>query len=235
MQTRRFILILGLLLTVGKILPAQVSSNSYSMEISGKPIRNVVSGEMISEGKLHELITANSRLILDPVINKYGEVESFLYYPDTKNYKSARDTSKRTKVGEPFPPFYMRSINGKKLDSEKLLGKPVLIQFQLFMKAPFFNANLFHQLDSLAEELKTAANLETIVVTQSDKEEIKNSIAVGDYKIDIVPDGRNFSIRYLVTAFPSYILTDREGKLVRYYDGSDLSRLRHDIKTQFSK
>lgn len=235
MHSKRFFLVFGLLTIMSQILVAQVSSNTYSEQISGKPIYNKVSGEKISEEKIKDLRTTDPNFILEHVINKYGEVESFVYDPSRKDKSITRDIALRTKAGEPFPPFVARSVAGKKIDSEKLLGKPVLIQFQLFFKAPFFNEKLFQQFESMVDELKKITDLEVILITQSTDEEIKNSNMVGKNQIEIIPDGRNFSARYLVIRFPSYILIDREGKLVYYYEESDISKLQQDIKTRFSK
>ena len=234
MQTNKFFWILGLLTILGQISVAQ-SSNTYTEQISGKPIYNKVSGEKISEDKLKELKAADPNFILEMVVDKYGEVGSFVYDPTRKGRLMIRDITLRTKAGEPFPPFVALSITGKKIDSEKLHGRPVLIHFPLFFKAPFFNEKLFQQFESMADELKKTTDIEVIAITQSTDKEIKSSIDVGKSQIEFIPDGRNFCARYLVTRFPSYILIDREGKLVYYFEESDISKLQQDIKSKFLK
>jgi cytochrome oxidase Cu insertion factor (SCO1/SenC/PrrC family) len=140
-----------------------------------------------------------------------------------------RDISLRTKPGEPLPPFVVRSVTGKKIDSETCHGRPILVLFQLFFKAPFFNEKQFHQFESMVDSLKTKGDLEVIVITESTSDDIKSVIDVKNSNFQIIPEGRNFSVRYLVIKFPSYLLIDKEGKLVYYYEENEITKLQQDI------
>lgn len=223
-----------LFLTLSMAFYFQSFSGEVPQErVSGKPIYNKITGEKIDESKISELRKSPNGFVLESVIDKYGNVESFLYDPDKIGNSVPRDFSKRTKAGEPFTPFILKSINGGKIDSEKLRGKIILIQFILLFQKPFFNEARFKQFESLRTDSLMPADLETIVITESSEEEIKECIDIKKYKTPIVPDGRNFSIRFLIRAFPSMILIDKEGKLIYYFEDSNDSKLFDEIKKRF--
>jgi len=226
MKIRISFIILGILIVFSNLTIAQVS---HTEQITGKPVLNKQTGAKISEERLHELMVSDPNFILEQIINKYGEVESFLYDPTRKGKSLTRDTSLRTKAGELLPPFVVRSVTGKKIDSETCHGRPILVLFQLFFKAPFFNETQFHQFKLMADTLKGKGDLEIIVITDSTNDEIKSAIDVKNSNFQVVPEGRNFSVRYLVTKFPSYLLIDKEGKLVYYYEENNITKLQHDI------
>ncbi len=229
MRNKSFILILFFSFCISYFSFSQSFGISFSEQITGKPVYNKSTGLLLDDKELNTLLKANPRLSLERVINKYGEVESFVYDPDKKANYDTRDITKRTKTGDPFLPFVMTSVTKKTLDSEKLIGKIVLIQFYTLIKAPFFNEETFNRFESLAKDLQNKTEIEFITVTQSSEEDIKSKVDIANCKSQIIPNGRNFYERFLITDFVTFVLIDRDGKLVSYYDMNNLSDIQSDI------
>jgi peroxiredoxin len=203
---------------------------SYKQQISGKKIFNKETGVLIDDSDLQHLINKNPNIIFEPIIDKYGEIDYFEVDPENKNSVYGRDISKRTSLGEQFPPFVMKSIKNKMLDSDKLKGKIVLLQFQLLFMEPFFQESTLRDFNDLVSEFNQIIDLQAIVVTESSKNEIPNHIASHNYNFEIVPDGRNFNHKYLVTSIPTVVLIDKNGNLVNYYNQDELNNLKSDIQ-----
>ncbi|WP_319501881.1 hypothetical protein [uncultured Draconibacterium sp.] len=209
---------------------SQVAGTTYTQRISGQKIFNKETGERIGDKELQNLINRNPNIILEPCVNKYGKVESFEVDPNRTSRVMQRDVSMRTPVGEEFPEFVMRTIDNKVLKSEKLRGKNILLQFQLSFAGPFFRETTLQNLSKLIGELKSFSDFESIVVTESSKQEVFNTINVEDYEFNIVADGRNFYQRYLLVNFPELVLVDATGKLMGYYNQTEISKLKTDLK-----
>jgi len=231
MKNKSVLLILLFFFCISYFSFSQSLGVSFSEQITGKPIYNKSTGLLIDDKELNKLLKANPGLALERVINKFGEVESFIYDPDKKGNFGTRDITQRTKPGDSFLPFVMTSVTKKTLDSEKLIGKIVLIQFYTLIKAPFFKEETFNRFESLVKDLQDKVEIEFITVTQSSEEDIKNQINITNCKSQIIPNGRNFYERYLITNFVAFVLIDKYGKLVSYYDMNNMSDIHSDILT----
>lgn len=209
-----------------------VRKQSYRINLKNRIICYKESKDRISEKEFHKLIMANPRLVLEPVIDEYGTVEVFLVDTLRTDNKFRLDLSKRVKEGERFPPFYMKSITNKFIDSRKLNDKLILIRFDLPFMQPYNKGSNRSDFGELVAELQEIANIEAIIITESTRKEV--SLEIGgsgnSYSAEIVPNGKYFSHRYLVVQFPSMILVGKNGRLISYYDNNDFVRLKSDIK-----
>lgn len=224
-----FILTIALLLFINNSF-SQSLGVSNKQQISGKKIINKESGVLINENDLQLLRKSNPNIVFEPVIDKYGEIDYFEIDPNKKNRIIERDITKRTPAGEPFPPFVMKTITNRIIDSETLRDKIILIQFQLLFMEPFFQETTLYDFNDLVSEFKQIIDLQAIVVTESSKNEIPNHIATNNYNFEIVPDGRNFNHKYLVTSFPTVVLIDKNGKLINYYNQVEMDKLKSDVQ-----
>ena len=193
-------------------------------------VYNKQTGEKISKSEFRSLIKANPKIVLERVIDKYGEIESRIVDPLRKDSFQQYDISKRVKNGESFPPFVMKSITNRTLKSEELNDRYILIQFQVPFWKPIFNEKMFNEFNELVLELQKLVSIEGIVVTESSTKEIKEQIGESTYKLEIIPNGRNFYTRYLVVEFPSMVLVDKNGNLISYYEHSEIDKLISVIK-----
>jgi len=208
---------------------SQVAGESHRVRITGKPVYNKSTGELIDDEELSKIFKLTPRIALEWVINKYGEIESLIYDPDKKDNIIRIDTTERVKAGEQFPPFVMKSANNKIIDSEKLLDKIVLIQFYHYFHDPFFNLSQFNEFDTLIEDLSGKRDIVFITVTKSAREEIDQQIDITNCKSDIIPDARNFFWRYLINEFRAFVLIDKSGRLVSYYNSHEIPKLKADL------
>jgi len=181
----------------------------------------------MSQKEVYELLSVK-KLNLEEVINKYGEIERYEIDPNiVSKEKFTRDTGKRVKQGEVFLPFVMKSITNKTLDSDKLKGQYILLQFQLSINEPNLIEKPFLEFEKILSEHK---NIQGIFISQSTKKESKDKIGNKSYHFEIVPNGRNFDKRYIIIDYPTMILIDKDGTLISYYTTYDMGKLKTDLK-----
>lgn len=192
-------------------------------------IYNKQTGKLLTDEELKLIMTNNPKIAVNQIINKYGEIEYFEYDPNKQNRDSNDAITRRPKNGEAFPPFVMKSIDNKTLDSEKLIGKNILLQFQLDFEKPLFFAKTLIEANELINELPNNVEITSIVVTRSSKKDILTQIDPSAYTMEFVPNARNFSVKYLVLYYPSFILIDKYGNLVSYYDTDGLNKVKEDL------
>ena len=126
----------------------------------------------------------------------------------------------------------MKTIENKIIDSEKLTGKIILVQFQLIAKKPYFNETTLADFEKLIFDFNKTKEVIGISVFESEKYELFEAIDIKKYpNISIVENGRNFNERYLNVEMPTLILIDKYGKLVGYYERNEIENL----KTDFNK
>lgn len=217
-------------------LISALNINSFSQFVtttrintSTDKIYNKQTGKLLTDDELKQIANKNPNIPVDQIINKYGEIEYFEYDPNKKNRGSNEDTSGRPKNVEAFPVFVMKSIDNKTLDSEKLIGKNILLQFQLDFNKSSFIAKKLIEANELINDLPNNVEITSIVVTRSSKEDILNQIDPAAYNMEFVSNARNFSKRYFISYYPSFILIDKYGNLVSYYDSADLNKVKEDL------
>ncbi|WP_282125117.1 TlpA family protein disulfide reductase [Marinifilum flexuosum] len=208
---------------------SQTHTSHFSRKIELNQIYNKNTGKLISEKEILEL-QKTKKLHFEPVINKFGKIERYEIDPNqTCNY-SRIDTSKRTKRGDLFPPFVMKSIKSKTLDSEKFKGKYILLQFQFTFKEPFFIEKAFNEFEEIISELNETKNVKGIFISKSSTEESIEKINDKPYSFSIIADGRNFLEKYTIINSPTFILIDKSGNLKSYYTLLEMDKLKTDLK-----
>lgn len=209
-------------------LKAQPLTKTYTNQLSGKKITNTSTGENIKEENLGDFFSKYPNAILEPNIDKYGEIVSYEVDPSKTSNMRTRDEAERTPNGAQFLPFVMKTIDKKTLNSEKLIGQPILIIFQVSLKKPFFIESKFNEITSIVCDYSKTKPIEAIMLTEDSKDDITDFNA---QCVNIVTDGRNFNHRYLITQFPTVCLIDKEGKLVSYYLVNDFDKLKDDLNS----
>lgn len=224
---KKLLVIFGLSLF---ILNKIICQNTYSRKVEAGSIYLKGQSKPLTESELFDLFSKGSSIYTEEKINKYGEVDSIIVDPNRLDIRRFRDISKRVKNGNESLPFVMRSINKNILDSEKLKGQNILVQFQVIVNKPYFNEKTIEEFNNLMLEYKNSKNILGITVFESSKDEIKEKVEINKYpNIEFVADGRNFNERYLNLIVPTYILIDKLGKLVGYYERVEMDKLKRDI------
>ena len=159
----------------------------------------------------------NGNIINVPGFDKYGEVDHFEFDPDQKGDRvSMIDTSLRVHPGEPFPPFAMRSEKKITWDSEDLKGKHIVIYFAGFTRAPLFMEKQFKEFQEIIKN-DTKSSETAVIVVSVENETVGNPV-IEQSGFVFIPDGGNFTKKYQVKSFPTIIVIDKNGKLVRYVE-----------------
>ncbi|WP_347157043.1 hypothetical protein [Pontibacter chitinilyticus] len=198
---------------------AQLTSDTHSFQIDEKSIiYDKLTGEQISYEAFQKLQQQNPHPSLQFNIDKYGQISSFVYDPVNKENRSYRDESRRTKPGEVFPPFVMKSLEGDTLSSEAMLGKVIVLNFQLFMRAPISNPEDLLSFDKAVSNYHKNGKAVPVIVTQSASEEATAFLRALNISSQVVPNGGMFPEKYIITGFPTYVVVDRKGNLAGYTD-----------------
>ncbi|MGI8951829.1 MAG: TlpA family protein disulfide reductase [Chitinophagaceae bacterium] len=208
---------------------AQSQGSPYSISVNETSIiYDKSTGQKIDYKTFKELAQKNPGFILTPNYNEYGEASSFVFDANIENNpkRFARDTTLRTQGGQAFPPFIMTSISGEKIKSGELKGKIIILNFQLFLRPPFLNEAAFQKfMQLIVDDSIIKKNVFPIILTESSDAESKEFKDKNKVDFPVVPFAHNFEVKYLVTAFPTFIIVDKNGNLVSYFENGDMKEL----------
>ncbi|SIN65874.1 hypothetical protein SAMN05444394_0229 [Algoriphagus halophilus] len=176
-----------------------------------------------------ELLKEKPGLELQHLYGKYGELEKALYDPNEPYKKYRRDPELRPKIGENFPEFVFKTIEGEEFGKDQLNEKWVLIHFNhltQFIKKPVW--------DKLYLDLQKAKKNYSIECFSlfAYEEDLKTSF--GEYQpiIHLVNNGRGFFERYHIIKSPTSVLINPDGLVIQYYFESEAIEFLPFLETQ---
>jgi peroxiredoxin len=195
---------------------AQIFSNTTSERIEGK-VYYKNTGQKISDEELIKIITNNPGIAFERIYNKYGKLEKLYYDPDGvhDSLPPVHSRENQIKTGEKFPEFVFKTVDKEILDSEKLLGKWILLRFEVFTK--FINRDEIDSISYQIKESQIGEHLVAILCLADSKQNINKEFDANRLAFKLVPDARNFHKMFKIVNFPTSILIDREGKVFKYY------------------
>lgn len=194
-----------------------ITKESYSIDGT---VYNKITGKRLGKLELSKLIQEYPNIVFEKVINKYGKVEKRLFDPNnikTGKYKS-RTLKNQTKVGEEFPEFVFKTIKNKSIESKKLKGW-VVLRFGLFAK--MMNNNKLSELNSQIETLSSDYSVTSILCLADTKENIDKVVDLKKTEFQFVANGDKFHQKFNIIKFPTTIILDPNGKVVKYFYGID--------------
>ncbi len=200
-------------------------TTSSSYEIDEKEIYNKETGQLISKNEFNERIKENPYVSLEPKIDKYGNVEHYYLDLENKTGRVSIDINDRVDSGHRFPSFIMNTINGEQINSESLQGNYLLLNFQMTLDPPFFQMNSFQKEEDFVKKKKKSVPIVFIMITFDALTKAQETTDGKDLDVKVVPNGRNWAQRYFVKNYPSYILINKNGELIKYIDESSLETL----------
>ncbi len=216
-------ILLGLLTATDSLSQATDSTavstqkTKRTFDPSGK-IYNKHTGKKISDQEFAKYIQNDPRVSFEEVVNEYGEVEKYLL--DTTTRQGHRLTeANQPKTDNTFPKFVFESIDGETLSSTALLGKWVLLRFEVFL--PMIHRPSIAALDQQISDAPNRDDIAAISCFLESKSELRKQLNLDLENIRVVADAQLFHSRYNITRMPTTILIDPEGKLVRYYYADD--------------
>lgn len=191
---------------------------------SGK-IYNKHTGEKISDREFGEFIRNNPRVSFEFIINKYGEVEKYLLDMTTRTSVKSSG-SNQVQPGEEFPEFVFNTVEGRELASKDLLGNWILVRFELTTN--MVSKSSYLEFDQKISQSNNEVELEVISCFKDSKTAINNFFDSSLTNIHLVADAQNFNLKYDIIRWPTNVLIDPQGKVVKYFfrlDEIDLDSL----------
>jgi hypothetical protein len=111
-----------------------------------------------------------------------------------------------------------------------LQGKLVIVRFEKVANDFHFKKNEIADLDKKINSLKNKEDVEGIVIFECPEEEVRSGFDLKDSNFNVVADGQNFGLRYDVHFYPTTLLIDQTGKLIKVYFYSDDINLEEYVK-----
>jgi hypothetical protein len=228
-------IILGFLclLTTNLLFSQSVSTKSYSLKRMGdftaeKMDENTIildsqTGKRIDFNTYLEVRERQPRLKLKKNINEYGEVASYVLDTLQNEFTFKHDTSLRQKRGQPLLPFVMKSQTGRKIKSEDLMDKIIVLNFQFEIIEPLLNMQSMSEFEQIVNDSALRDKLFPVIVTTSSEEETTKFLESNNIKSFTVPDGTNFLERYHIYMSSTYVIVNKNNVLERYLDENVIS------------
>jgi cytochrome oxidase Cu insertion factor (SCO1/SenC/PrrC family) len=108
-----------------------------------------------------------------------------------------------------MPPFDLRDLNGKRVTSAGLRGKPTLVSFYFATCVP-----CILEVQPLNRFAAERPNMNFVAVTPDDAETARAFVQRFKFRWRVVPDARDFIDRVRVKQYPMVALFDAKGKLL---------------------
>jgi len=121
-------------------------------------------------------------------------------------------------VGKPIPRFHALTLTNEKINSEKLKGKVIVINFW-FIGCPPCVAEM-PALNQLVKEYSDKGVI-FLGFTLDDKKSLKKFFTAHQFDFTIIPDAQNIEDRFGVLEHPVNFIIDRNGKLVMAWAGGE--------------
>ncbi|MFT3824586.1 MAG: TlpA disulfide reductase family protein [Chitinophagaceae bacterium] len=120
-------------------------------------------------------------------------------------------------VGKEIPDFKARTLSGEKLDTKKLRGKIVVLNFWFINCAPCVAE--MPALNKLVSDYKDK-DVVFISITHDDKASVKQDfLPKHPFDFTIVTDARSIEEDFSIGSFPSTFIVDADGKVQKAWTG----------------
>ncbi len=207
------------------ILAVTLSSSSGAQNSSAKPVQRIATEDMtvkdssgtVYSTKIWQALIATGRYSLKA--EKPGDKSTaFLlvrlsdeeYEKKMKNLPKPKESS-AFKPGEEFDPIKARDINNDKINTKKMSGKILVINFW-FINCPPCVMEM-PELNKIVDLYKNDSNIVFLSVALDNRAEIKSFLKKNPFRYKIIDDGRSIASGYNVASYPTNIVVSPEGKV----------------------
>jgi peroxiredoxin len=217
----KFLVILLFFIVSGIFSQTKITRKFTTTQVEKIDLSKIYSkktGEKIKKKKYIELVKNNPHIQLERVYGVDKKVVKYLL-DFTKTDSLLKNYSTKSIIeGELFPNFIAQTIDKKKIELNKLRGKIVILRFELEANSFRFKKQEIKQIDNLINKIKNKSKkVEAIIFFASNKSDIKKGFDLPNSNFQLIPNSLNFQEKYSITRFPSTILIDKNGKLVKHY------------------
>lgn len=181
-----------------------VSIPVYTME--GKKIEGMAIMEMMMKGEM----------MPDIYMNEEKEIKAFVMRPMTADEKKMMEMSMQEmgvegeEVGKEAATFSATDLEGNSYSLEELKGKVVVMNFWFIACKPCVME--MPELNELVEKYK-GKEVVFLAFAMDKAASIKKFLEKQDFHYQIIPESRGIISDYKVSAFPTHIVLDKEGKV----------------------
>ena len=136
--------------------------------------------------------------------------------------------------GKILPAFELTLLNGKKLNSESLWGKPTLINFWFTNCAPCIDE--MPVLNEIQEQFDGRVNF--LAITFQSREEVNSFLQTVDFNFQHVVDARDYIKSFGFFGYPKTLLLDRDLRILEIEKrmpksvGAEKAQNREDFRTR---
>lgn len=215
MKTMKLILcLLIILLKISTTSAQQPEIPKGAIEINQSTLIKDTLGNILSLNDF--IVMMNSgEWAADPKFNNEGELEFLQLRKATEEDKkmmSAMNSSptENDRIGKSIPKFDLRDLEGKKFNSEKLIGKVIVINFWFTACKPCIME--MPELNELRSKYKNNSDVVFLSITYNSSKEIKQFLKKHDFEYPIVCSGQETVTAFEISGFPSNIVIDQNGK-----------------------
>jgi peroxiredoxin len=192
------------------------------VKINFKKIYDKSTGKRIKEKDFRKIIKNLKNYYLDPIIDKNGNVEKYLFDLNNINKKMSRDITQRVNSGDFFPDFNIKTLTNENISLKDLKGKIVILRFELFADNFRFKKHEIVDLDNQINQIENKNDkIKAIIIFPTSENEVIKGFDIENSNFNLVANGMNFHHRYLIKRYPTTIIIDEEGKLIDYFSYSN--------------
>lgn len=127
------------------------------------------------------------------------------------------------KTGKKIDEFSAYDLSGNFIETKRLKGKVLVINFW-FTTCPPCKAERPY-LNKMVNDYKHDSSVVFLAIALDPKERLEPYLKENDFKYNVIPDGQKIADKYKVSAYPTQLILDKEGKVafhtVSYYSVTD--------------
>jgi peroxiredoxin len=178
-------------------------------------------GLKISLPEFRKLIQENPRIYFEREIDAEGNIIRYLYNPDNQNGSSDGILNANVSENVAFPNFKLTTIDKKKIELKNLIGKLVILRFEIEANSFRFKKQEIEELDKKINALNNKEDVKAIIIFECTEDEVLKGFNFKNSNFELVANGQNFIFKYNIHRFPTTVLIDQNGKLIENYSDSE--------------
>ena len=225
----RFLFIIFLLANTSFLLAQEGRKIGYSY--STVSTENKVywknTDQLMTRSELMKLKEETPNFSLEPVYNKYGQLEKYYFDPSDPFKKTTRNPELQPKTGEQFPEFYFKTLENEEVTHEELKGKWVVLFFRNSIQN--LSKEQFEGLYQSVLEAKKHTELEAFAIF-SYSENLKSELDNYQPQIQLINNGVGYFQIFNLVSMPTTFLINPKGILVAKFEGNQKIELERYIQ-----